>query len=94
MKYFHLRPCCDFMDFPSEYTTNVYTIPIENIGLFERRNFSVGFLDILGDLNAVERANQARPTREEPTEKNLQALARRQRRLDGLQLFEKTKLNR
>jgi hypothetical protein len=47
-----------------------------------------------GDLNAVERANQARPTREEVNEKNLQALARRQRRLDGLQLFEKTKLNR
>jgi hypothetical protein len=47
-----------------------------------------------GDLNAVERANQARPTREETNEKNLQALVRRQRRLDGLQLFEKTKLNR
>lgn len=25
-------PCCDFMDFPSEHLTNVYTIPIENIG--------------------------------------------------------------
>jgi len=70
-------PCCDFMDFPNEYTTNVYTIPIENIG----------------DSNAVERANQAKPSKEEPNEKALQALARRQRRLDGLQLFEKTKLN-
>jgi hypothetical protein len=48
----------------------------------------------LGDLNTVERANQPRPGKEEPNEKNLQAFARRQRRLDGLQLFEKTKLNR
>jgi hypothetical protein len=82
------------MDFSSEYTANVYTIPIENIGLFEKRNISGEFWDILGDLNTVERANQARPTRDEANEKNLQALARRQRRLDGLQLFEKTKLNR
>lgn len=66
------------MDFLSEYTTNVYTIPIENIG----------------DSNAIERANQAKPVREEASEKSLQALARRQRRLEGLQLFEKTKLNR
>ncbi|CAF3490836.1 unnamed protein product [Adineta steineri] len=70
-------PCCDFMDFSSESTANVYTIPIENIG----------------DTNAVERANQVKPKQEEPTEKSLQALARRQRRFDGLQLFEKTKLN-
>lgn len=48
-----------------------------------------------GDSNAVERANQAnqaKPTKEDPSEKALQALARRQRRLDGLQLFEKSKL--
>ena len=82
------------MDFPSEYTTNVYTIPIENIGLFEKKVFQVNFWIFLGDLNTVERANQAKPTREEVNEKHLQALARRQRRLDGLQLFEKTKLNR
>jgi hypothetical protein len=31
----HFSPCCDFMDFPTEYTTNVYTIPIENIGQFD-----------------------------------------------------------
>ncbi len=30
--FWHYSPCCDFMDFPNEYTTNVYTIPIENIG--------------------------------------------------------------
>lgn len=42
----------------------------------------------------MERANQAKPAKEEPSEKALLALARRQRRLDGLQLFETTKLNR
>jgi hypothetical protein len=83
------------MDFPSEYTTNVYTIPIENIGMiFREEIFPLNSSISLGDLNTVERANQARPGKEEPNEKNLQALARRQRRLDGLQLFEKTKLNR
>ncbi|CAF0720492.1 unnamed protein product [Rotaria sordida] len=70
-------PCCDFMDFSNEYTTNVYTIPIENVG----------------DLNTIERANQAKPIEKPTNEKTLQALERRQRRLDGLQLFEKTKLN-
>ncbi|CAF0937356.1 unnamed protein product [Adineta ricciae] len=70
-------PCCDFMDFSEEYTSNIYNIPIENIG----------------DINAVERANQVKPSKEEPSEKMLQAQARRQRRLDGLQLFEKTKMN-
>lgn len=48
----------------------------------------------LGDLNTVERATQAKPLKEDPSEKSIQALARRQRRLDGLQLFEKSKLNR
>ena len=32
--------------------------------------------------------------KEEASEKSLLALARRQRRMEGLQLFEKTKLNR
>lgn len=32
MKSSSSSPCCDFMDFPSEYTTNVYTVSIENIG--------------------------------------------------------------
>jgi hypothetical protein len=46
MKYFHSRPCCDFMDFPSEYTTNVYTIPIENIGMIcQGGNISIEFFD-------------------------------------------------
>ncbi|CAF2982346.1 unnamed protein product [Rotaria socialis] len=70
-------PCCDFMDFPDEYKANVYSIPIENVG----------------DLNTIERANQAKPVEKEPNEKHLLAMQRRQRRLDGLQLFEKTKLD-
>ncbi len=58
------------------------------------RDSSVRGPTFLGDANAVERANQAKPPKEAPSEKTLQALARRQRRLDGLQIFEKTKLNR
>ncbi len=49
---------------------------------------------VKGDSNAIERTNQAKPLKQEPNEKNLQALARRQRRIDGLKLFEKTKVNR
>lgn len=49
---------------------------------------------VLGDSNAAERANQARPIKEDASGKSLQAAARRQRRIEGLQLFEKTKLNR
>ena len=47
-----------------------------------------------GDQKAIERAKQTKPFNEEPNEKMSQASVRRQRRLDGLQLFEKTKLNR
>jgi hypothetical protein len=32
MKFVYFSPCCDFMDFSNEYTTNVYTISIENVG--------------------------------------------------------------
>jgi len=94
-KVYHFSPCCDFMDFPDEYKTNVYTIPIENIGKYDfKLNISVKLFIFLGDSNTIERANQVKPLKEEPNEKALQALARRQRRFDGLQLFEKTKLNR
>jgi hypothetical protein len=48
----------------------------------------------IGDKNAVERANQVKPMNDEFKVKNVQALARRQRRLAGLQLLEATKLNR
>lgn len=59
-----------------------------------RGNIPVGLFYCLGDANTIERANQARPVKEEASEKSLLASARRQRRLEGLQLFEKTKLNR
>ena len=84
------------MDFPEQSMANVYTIPIENVGKY-RVKISFGTkseCSAVGDTNTVHRANQARPSKEEPSEKSLLALARRQRRLDGLQLFEKTKLNR
>ena len=84
------------MDFPSEYTSNVYTVPIENIGQndWEKTLLRLKEWIFLGDANVVERANQVRPMKEDASEKSLQALARRQRRIEGLQLFEKTKLNR
>lgn len=90
------RTCCDFMDFPSEYLSNVYTIPIENIGKFRDKDVFRLLKEVLlskGDSNAVERTNQVKPAKEDPSEKALQALARRQRRLDGLKLFEESKLN-
>jgi hypothetical protein len=47
-----------------------------------------------GDPDAITRANQAKTSKDESNEKHAQALARRKRRLDGLELFEKSKLNR
>ena len=82
------------MDFSEEYTSNVYNIPIENIGKYHFEVCWICWVWFEGDLNAVERANQVKPSKEEPNEKMLQAQARRQRRLDGLQRFEKTKMNR
>ncbi len=61
---------------------------------FNSKDFNLIIRFFLGDSNAVKRANQGKPLKEEPNEKTLQALARRQRRFDGLQLLEKTKLNR
>jgi hypothetical protein len=64
------------------------------VSVISKSIFKIIYLIFLGDLNTIDRANQAKPSKEEPNEKALQALARRQRRLDGLQLFEKTKINR
>lgn len=51
-------------------------------------------LYLQGDSNAINRVNQAKPMKGEPNDKLLQAQLRRQRRIEGLQLFEKTKINR
>ena len=48
----------------------------------------------IGDKTVLERVQHAKKVNEEVNEKGLQASIRRQRRFDGLQLLEKTKLHR
>lgn len=96
---FFFRPCCDFLDLSDDVMNHVYTIPIENIGEWRRRtrgwsHFFSKSRVFTGDKKAIGRVNQAKPSKIEQNEKSIQAQVRRQRRFDGLQLFEKTKLNR
>jgi hypothetical protein len=85
------------MDFADNDTCHVYTIPIENIGKHDINMFvriRSRCVVVQGDNDAIQRANQVKQFKDEPNEKMLQAQARRKRRLDGLQLFQTTKLNR
>ena len=85
------------MDFPVEYMSNVYTIPIENIGPYDEGRMtwrSSSARSPSGDKTVLERVQQAKKVNEEGDQKSLQASIRRQRRFDGLQLLEKTKLHR
>ncbi|CAF0873719.1 unnamed protein product [Didymodactylos carnosus] len=77
-------PCCDFMDFPSELTNNVYTLPLENIG--DKKYLINAKLTTTACAN-TETSSKMRE------QKSIVAEERRQRRIDGLELFENTKLD-